>query len=174
MTSGLVNASFSLPEWQAVKMIFFAPCIDLAKGGAPFNKLLIYFKQWTCNHWKEIHLEEPAISWKLVPCQWITSKKTYNLKWAIPKPATQSCDTGQWKSSFDSCKLTTTWMCNIQLQAPTWARKCEISHRFPCGAGMDAQSCDYQINDQISQLWGSTGKHPHGAPVLKVTNGIID
>ena len=25
MTSGLVSASFSLPEWQAVKMIFFAP-----------------------------------------------------------------------------------------------------------------------------------------------------
>ena len=24
MTSRLVNASFSLPEWQAVKMIFFA------------------------------------------------------------------------------------------------------------------------------------------------------
>ena len=27
MMSGLVNASFSLPEWQAVKMIFFAPCL---------------------------------------------------------------------------------------------------------------------------------------------------
>ena len=26
MMSGLVNASFSLPEWQAVKMGFFAPC----------------------------------------------------------------------------------------------------------------------------------------------------
>ena len=26
MISGLVNASFSLSEWQAVKMIFFAPC----------------------------------------------------------------------------------------------------------------------------------------------------
>ena len=25
MTSWLVNASFSLPEWQAVKMIFFVP-----------------------------------------------------------------------------------------------------------------------------------------------------
>ena len=25
MTSGLVNASFSLPEWKAVKVIFFAP-----------------------------------------------------------------------------------------------------------------------------------------------------
>ena len=27
MTSGLVNASFSLPKGQAVKMIFFAPCM---------------------------------------------------------------------------------------------------------------------------------------------------
>ena len=26
MMSRLVNASFSLPKWQAVKMIFFAPC----------------------------------------------------------------------------------------------------------------------------------------------------
>ena len=25
VTSGLVNTSFSLPEWQTVKMIFFAP-----------------------------------------------------------------------------------------------------------------------------------------------------
>ena len=34
MTSGLVNASFSLPEGQAVKMIFFAPCdgLSLEKG----------------------------------------------------------------------------------------------------------------------------------------------
>ena len=30
MTSGLVNASFSLPELQAVKMIFFAPCCACA------------------------------------------------------------------------------------------------------------------------------------------------
>ena len=27
MKSGLVDDSFSLPEWQAVKMISFAPCI---------------------------------------------------------------------------------------------------------------------------------------------------
>ena len=26
MMPGLVNASFKLPEWQAVKMIFLAPC----------------------------------------------------------------------------------------------------------------------------------------------------
>ena len=29
MMSGLVNASFSLPEWQALKMIFFAPWVLL-------------------------------------------------------------------------------------------------------------------------------------------------
>ena len=35
MTSGLVNASFSLPDWQAVKMIFFARCFtdDATSGG---------------------------------------------------------------------------------------------------------------------------------------------
>ena len=32
MTSGLVNASFSLPEWQALKMIFFAPCLKERVG----------------------------------------------------------------------------------------------------------------------------------------------
>ena len=26
MTGGLVYASYSLPEWQAVKLTFFAPC----------------------------------------------------------------------------------------------------------------------------------------------------
>ena len=33
MTSGLVNASFSLPEWQALKMIFFAPWKGRRKVG---------------------------------------------------------------------------------------------------------------------------------------------
>ena len=27
MTFGLVYASFSFPEWQALKMTFFAPCV---------------------------------------------------------------------------------------------------------------------------------------------------
>ena len=29
MASGLVNAGFSLPEWQAVRMIFFAPWVSI-------------------------------------------------------------------------------------------------------------------------------------------------
>ena len=36
MTFGLVNASFSLPEWQAVKMTFFAPC--------PWSSLSIHMR----------------------------------------------------------------------------------------------------------------------------------
>ena len=40
-------------------------------------------------------------------------------------------DTGQRIPCFDSCQLTTTWMCNITLQAPTLARKSDISLRFP-------------------------------------------
>jgi len=31
LTFGLVNASFSFPEWQAVKMTFFAPCVHISK-----------------------------------------------------------------------------------------------------------------------------------------------
>ena len=27
MTCGLVHASYNLPEWQAAKLTFFAPCI---------------------------------------------------------------------------------------------------------------------------------------------------
>ena len=27
MTFGLVHANYSLPEWQAVKLTFFAPCL---------------------------------------------------------------------------------------------------------------------------------------------------
>ena len=35
MMSGLVSVSFSLPEWQAVKMIFFAPCMGYAQYTVP-------------------------------------------------------------------------------------------------------------------------------------------
>ena len=31
MTCGLVHASYSLPEWQAVKLTFFAPCLLFEK-----------------------------------------------------------------------------------------------------------------------------------------------
>ena len=48
MIFGLVNVSFSLPEWQAVKMTFFAPCISSGKFPlkTPGNAIseTLYFK----------------------------------------------------------------------------------------------------------------------------------
>ena len=41
MTSGLVNASFSLPEWKAVKVIFFAPWV----------RTFIFFDVWVETPW---------------------------------------------------------------------------------------------------------------------------
>ena len=32
MTCGLVHTSYSFPEWQAVKLTFFAPCYQNAKN----------------------------------------------------------------------------------------------------------------------------------------------
>ena len=49
-----------------------------------------------------------------------------------PKTEMRSCDIGQHIPCFDSCQLTTTWMCNIR--SHTVAKKCDISHWFPCGA----------------------------------------
>ena len=58
MNSGLVNANFSLPEWQGVKMIFFAPCmahplflekatpncrLKITWPSLPVNIYLVYF-----------------------------------------------------------------------------------------------------------------------------------
>ena len=43
MTSGLVNASQSLSEWQAVKMIFFAPCLRKVFGDQCYNSTFLLF-----------------------------------------------------------------------------------------------------------------------------------
>ena len=42
MTSGLLNGSFSWPKWQAVKMIFFAPCYKTVINPLSTN-IHIYF-----------------------------------------------------------------------------------------------------------------------------------
>ena len=51
MTSGLVNASFSLPEWQAVEMIFFAPWVpagcNRSSIGGRLLKINFTFSKWT-------------------------------------------------------------------------------------------------------------------------------
>ena len=86
-------------------------------------------------------------NWKLVSGK-LKLKRRRNLDGSTPEPAIRSGDTGQQIPCFDSCQLTTTWMCNIRLQAPKLARKCSISYCFPCGAdgraggSLAVRSCD--------------------------------
>ena len=60
MTFGLLHAGYSFPEWQAVKLTFFAPCcntefsslssdyfVRLHEGPSIFNFALIFFKSGT-------------------------------------------------------------------------------------------------------------------------------
>ena len=47
MTSGLVNASCTLPKWQAVKMIFFAPYI---------YKVIFYENQSVTSFFPEVEI----------------------------------------------------------------------------------------------------------------------
>ena len=55
---------------------------------------------------------EPAIIWKLVTFQRITSKKL-DLDGTTSEPAIRSSDTGQRIPCFDSCRLITTLMSNM-------------------------------------------------------------
>ena len=51
---------------------------------------------------------------------------------------------------FDNRRLTTTWMCNIRLQAPNLARKCDISHWLSCG--LDGQA-DGRTGGRTVNAW---------------------
>ena len=81
---------------------------------------------------KKIKLE-PAIIWKLVTCQRITSKKILDLYGSTPEPAIRPSDTGQRIPFFHSCQLITTLMSNGCVHdqfscALKLARKNEIKH----------------------------------------------
>ena len=96
---------------------------------------------------KKIKLE-PAIIWKLVTCQRITSKNTWP-RWVD----TWARDTVRWYWSADTLfwQLSIDHNIDVQYQfscAPKLARKCEIEHWLPCGADGrvgGVLSRDYQI-----------------------------
>ena len=92
-------------------------------------------------HFKKNELE-PAISWKVATCQRITSKNTWT-QWVD----IWARDTGQQKHYFDSCQLIKTCMYNIRLQAPKLARKCEIKHRYACGA--EGRKVGWSVYDHV-------------------------
>ena len=69
MTSGLVNASFSLLEWQAVKMIFFAPC---------HNKLNPHIYFYGIN--KRTEMVEAALLF-LIPFEILIINESHSFRW---------------------------------------------------------------------------------------------
>ena len=58
MTSGLVNVGFSLPEWQAVKMIFFAPWTGTAATFTTQCSEIFQFQDPQIWFWKQIKLQK--------------------------------------------------------------------------------------------------------------------
>ena len=117
---------------------------QLLKSAAPEHDLFYI-------HLKKNELQ-PAFIWKVATCQRITSKKT----------RTQWVDTCAWDTvsrywSADKCQLI-----NIRLQAPILARKCEIKHRYACGAdgrkfGLSVYGhmiTEFSRMDRFSKLWG--------------------
>ena len=69
MTFGLVNASFSVPKWQAVKLTFFAPCVILSssqkKNNSPWPlqiclQLICFYNE--CFLWR-CYSASPNLKW---------------------------------------------------------------------------------------------------------------
>ena len=89
-----------------------------------------------------MHLELSLRSWQLVSGE---LHKIRNLEGLTLEPAIRSCDT-----RFDTCEVTTTWKCNIRLQAPPLAKKCDISHWLLCGA--DDGQTSYHATTKIPRM----------------------
>ena len=72
MTSGLENASFSLPEWQAVKMIFFAPCeVKIYSCFQVILMLVVYGNEFTTKTHTKLLLIHTKIKDKIEPYRMI-------------------------------------------------------------------------------------------------------
>ena len=89
-----------------------------------------------------------------------------NLDGSVPELTIMSCNTSQRIPCFDSCQLTTTWMCNIRLHAPTLARKCNDSHWFSRGAEGRGWTYGKNFLDGKETNFLPMGPHARGAPLL--------
>ena len=75
MTSGLASVSFSLPEWQAVKMIFFAPCTRPTMRYKLQN--LVYTQDRVAAH-AFVHYLYPTQSGSIKDCNFTYSSIKYD------------------------------------------------------------------------------------------------
>ena len=74
VTCGLVDASYSLPEWQAVKLTFFAPCLYVlpVKRSLLWGRAQAYFLNSSGNqayHKPHYNLDSNLCYWLLLPGQ---------------------------------------------------------------------------------------------------------
>ena len=113
---------------------------------------------------------EPAIIWKRVNCQQITSKKKFELDGPTPEPAIRSGNTGQRIPCFDSCQLNTTLMCN---QRSPGLPKLE-SVRVNIGITVvrtDGRSVPRSVGHVITQFFGMVHLFIHGASLGRFARG---
>ena len=95
---------------------------------------------------------EPAIIWKRINCQWITSKNTR--PWWVD---TWARDTVRWYWSADTLFWQLSIDDNIDVQsafswAPRVARKCESKHWYACGA--EGRSVARSVGHVITKFSG--------------------
>ena len=154
------------PWWEKSKATVFPACNSWlnfrVRGQFEIKILIVRHINTTYFIWIKKNKLEPAIIWKLVTCQRITSKNTWP-RWVD----TWARDTVKWYWSAD----TLFWQLSIDhsidvhlvfLSAPKLARKCESRHWFPCGA--DGRSAYGHVITKFSRM----GRLPHfltyGAP----------
>ena len=128
--------------------------------------------------WIKRNKLEPAIIWKLVTCQRITSKKYLTSMGQHLSPRYD--DTGQRIPSFDSCQMITTLISNgcVHYQfscALKLARKYEIEHWSRSSKTINWSADSFQINHVTSMSWHMSPRYGHvilvsGYPVLTAVN----
>ena len=143
--------------WEKSKATVFPACNSWlnfrVRGQFEIKILIVRHINTTYFIWilKKIKLE-PAIIWKPVPCQRITSKNTWPRwvdTWARDTVRWYwSADTLFWQLSIDH-NIDVQYVCNISLPVlPNWLESVRIKHWFPCGADGrvgGVRSRDYQI-----------------------------
>ena len=142
--------------WANSKATVFPACSSWlnfrVRGQFEIKILIVRHINTTYFIWIKKNKLEPAIIWKLVTCQRITSKKYSTSMGGHLSPQYGqrywSADTLFWQLSIDH---------NIDVQsvffwAPKEVRKCERKHWFFCGSdrrslgrGVGVRSRDYQI-----------------------------
>ena len=127
-----ISAEIEWSEWSGYS---FSPAQGSTAHVYNLQRLGRSFHWWVYNLLHTINMYplqrsslgvEAAINWKLV------KKKLVN---------------------FDSCQFNISYICNIRLQASTLARKCDISHWFPCGADRRTDERTYgHVITKISRM----------------------